>query len=102
MIEIVKKEEEEDEEEEDHAQNWEGTRYTPFNIREETPLVSSFKKPKVPTPPTNNGDHTWKDPTKYDNWATQVMEYLQIHGISLISQVALAYAAGYVDGTAKE
>ena len=45
-------------------------RYIPFNLKDDTPLVSSFKKPKVPTPPANNGDHTWKDPKKFDNWAT--------------------------------
>ena len=76
----------------------------------ETSIVSTNKKPKVPTPPRMNADHTWSTADKLDNWVLEVLDYLVIHEVDLeiggedpeIGREAIAYTSGYLEGVAKE
>ena len=59
------------------------TKWTPLieDDNHETSMVTSNKKPKVPTPPRMNADHTWSTADKFDNWVLEVLDYLVIHKV---------------------
>ena len=66
-------------------------------------MVSTNKKPKVPTPPRMNADHTWSTADMFDNWVLEVLDYLVIHKVDLErGREAIAYTLGYLEGVAKE
>ena len=66
-------------------------------------MVSTNKKPKVPTPARMNADHIWSIADKFDNWVLEVLDYLVIHKVDPErGKEAIAYTLGYLEGVAKE
>jgi hypothetical protein len=73
--------------------------------QEATNLVSAHKKPKVPPPQRMDGGPHWRTAKTFDNWRTDLCDYLMIHNVDPYNaqdRNALAYTNGYLDGEAKE
>ena len=82
-----------------------GTKWTPLveDDNNETSMVTTNKKPKVPTPTRMNADHTWSTTDKFDNWVLEVLDYLVIYRVDPErGREAIAYTSGYLEGVAKE
>ena len=94
----------EDDNRQRRGESWLGTKWTPLveDDNNETSMVTTNKKPKVPTPPRMNADHTWSTADKFDNWVLEVLDYLVIYKVDPEKgREVIAYTSEYLEGVAK-
>ena len=68
-------------------------------------MVTSHKKPKVPTPQRMDAGQRWSTAATFDNWVSELLDYLIIYNVDPNSnshKQAIDYTSGYLDGVAKE
>ena len=95
-------EQEVDQDEEPPRPGWLDSRWTPASEGNPLSAFSTHKKPKIPVPPTNNGEDSYTKSATFDNWTFLLLDYLKVHNINTESDEGLAYVSGYLDGIARE
>ena len=81
---------------------WLDSRWTPASEINPLSAFSTHKKPKIPVPPTNNGEDSYTKSATFDNWTFLLLDYLKVHNINTESDEGLAYVSGYLDGIGRE